>query len=192
MGMKCSAYIAASADGFIARTDGGIDWLNTAGKPEEGMGEGYIDFASYMATVDCMIMGRKTMDKLSSFDLSPEQWPYGTMKIVVLSNTVTTPPENLKDKVEMHAGDPRALLDTLDSEGHQSAYIDGGSTIQTFIDLGRLDEIIITQMPVLIGEGTPLFGKRLRDVRLTDARAVACPSDYIQVRYRIENGALES
>lgn len=190
--MKCSAYIATSADGFIARTDGSVDWLQTAGKPEAGIGEGYIDFESYMATVDCMIMGRKCMDMISSFDLPPEQWPYGTMKIIVLSNTVQMPPDNLKDRVEMYSGDLKALLGRLEVEGYQSAYIDGGTTIQNFINLGRLNEIIITQMPVLIGEGAPLFGKTLRDVDLADAQAVVCPSGYVQFRYQIVGGAPES
>lgn len=189
--MKCSAFIATSADGFIARADGGVDWLETAGNPEAGMGEGYIDFASYIATVDCMIMGRKCMDMLSSFDLPPEQWPYGTMKIIVLSNTVRTPPKNLKDKVEMYSGDLVALLRKLEADGYKSAYIDGGTTIQSFINLGCMDEIIITQMPILIGTGTPLFGRTLRDIALTDAHAVACPSNYIQFRYRIAKDAPE-
>ena len=73
--MKCSAYIAVSADGFIARSDDGIDWLETAGKPEAGMGESYIDFPTYLATVDCLIMGRKSMEKISSFNLAQSSGP---------------------------------------------------------------------------------------------------------------------
>lgn len=190
--MKCSAYIATSADGFIARANGSVDWLETAGKPEAGTGEGYVDFESYMATVDCMIMGRKCMDMISSFNLPPEHWPYGTIKVIVLSHTVQTPPDNLKDRVEMYSGDLTELLEKLETEGYQSAYVDGGTTIQNFINLGRLDEIIITQMPLLIGDGAPLFGGTLRDVTLTDAQAVVCPSGYIQICYRIENGGCKS
>ncbi|WP_299356208.1 dihydrofolate reductase family protein [uncultured Shimia sp.] len=190
--MKCSAYIAASVDGFIARPDGSIDWLQTAGNPEAGVGEGYIDFETYIASVDCMIMGRKCMDIISSFDLSPEQWPYGALKIVVLSNTVQTPPDNLKDKVKMYSGDLTVLLDELERDGYRSAYIDGGATIQNFINLGRLNEITITQMPILIGDGAPLFGSTLGDVDLIDAQAVVCPNDYIQFRYRIKKGQPKS
>jgi len=190
--MKCSAFIATSADGFIARSDGSVDWLESVGNPEAGMAEGYIDFATYIATVDCMIMGRKCMEMISSFDLPGEQWPYGTLKIFVLSKTVQTPPDNLKDKVAMLSGDLAALLNRLEAEGHQSAYIDGGTTIQSFLNLGLLDEIIVTQVPVLIGDGTPLFGKTQRDIALTDARAVACPSGYIQYHYRIEKAAFNS
>lgn len=110
----------------------------------------------------------------------------------MLSKTVQTPPDNLKNKIELYSGDLTVLLDRLEAEGYQSVYVDGGKTIQNFINLGRLDEITITQMPILIGGGTPLFGRTLRDVTLTDTQAVACPSGYIQFRYRIEKGVPES
>lgn len=184
--MKCSAYIATSADGFIARPDGGIDWLESAGDPEAGMAKGYVDFPTYLGTVDCMIMGRKCMEKISSFNLQPDQWPYGERKIIVLSNTVTTPPDNLKHRVEMYSGDLDMLLHRLEAAGHKHAYVDGGTTIQAFINTRQLNEITVTQLPILIGEGVSLFGKTLRDVHLRDAQAVACPSDYLQYRYRIE------
>ena len=90
--MLCTAYIVTRTDGFFARADGSVDWLESAGNPEFGMGEGYIDVASYIATVDCMVMSRKCMEMISSFDLPSEQWPYGTMKIFVLSSSVQTPP----------------------------------------------------------------------------------------------------
>ena len=87
----------------------------------------------------------------------------------------------------MYSGDLPALLDKLEAEGFRNVYVDGGATIKTFIELRLLDEIIITQLPVLIGEGKPLFGKTSRDVNLADPRAVVCPSGYIQIRYRTEN-----
>lgn len=131
-------------------------------------------------------MGRNCMEQISRFDLTPEQWPYGTLRIIVLSTTLRAPPDNLKDRVEIYSGDLTALLGDLDAAGHRHAYVDGGTTIQGFVNLGRLDEITITQMPVLIGAGKPLFGKTLRDVPLRVAHVVACPSDHIQIRYRIE------
>lgn len=76
--MKCSVFIAISADGDIA-------------------------------DVDCMIMGRKCMEKISSFNLTPKQWPYGDKRTIVLSNTLTEPPANLKNKVEIYSGDITCL-----------------------------------------------------------------------------------
>ena len=184
--MKCSVYIATSVDGYIATSDGGVDWLETAGKPGAGVGgPPYIDFAPYLATIDCMIMGRKCMDMISSFNLTPEQWPYGSTRIIVLSRTVKQPPENLTGKVEMYAGDLFELVTMLENDGHRHAYVDGGTTIQSFLNLRLIDEMTITQVPVLLGEGKPLFGPLERDVRLEEATAVACPNDFVQITYKV-------
>jgi len=184
--MKCSSYIATSADGFIARNDGSVDWLETAGKPEAGTGgDPYIDMASYMATVDCMIMGRKCMEMIASFNLTPEQWPYGSTRIIVLSKTLKEPPENLTGKVEMYSGDLLELITKLENEGHLHSYIDGGKTIQSFINLRLIDEMTITQIPILLGEGKTLFGRVEQDVKLEGATAISCPNDYVQVHYKV-------
>ena len=93
--MKCSVSIATSADGYIATRDGSVEWLEKAGNPDADMGEqSDMGFKNYMASVDCMIMGRKRMEKISSFNLTPEQWPYGSTRIFVLSNTVKEAPDN--------------------------------------------------------------------------------------------------
>ncbi len=158
--MKCSVFIATSMDGFIATTDGGVDWLQTAGNQEADM-EDLADMGmiSYMQSVDCMIMGRKCMEKIDSFNLPPEQWPYGDTRIIVLSNTLSEAPKSMKDKVEMYSGDLNDLLKKLESEGHKHAYVDGGTTIQHFIELKLISEITITRAPILLGEGISLFGK---------------------------------
>ena len=80
----------------------------------------------YISSVDCMIMGRKCMEKISSFKLTPEQWPYGDTRIVVLSSTVKEAPDNLKGKVEMYSDEIPALITQLENEGYQHAYVDGG------------------------------------------------------------------
>lgn len=181
--MKCSVYIATSADGFIAKTDGGVDWLHTAGNSEANMGSEDMGFKSFIDSVDCMIMGRKCMEMISSFNLTPEQWPYGDMPIIVLSNTIKEPPENLKSKVEMYSGNLKVLVSQLESTGHQHAYIDGGTTIQAFINLQLINEMIITRAPVLLGEGIPLFGKTDKDIKLEQSQAVAFANDFVQEKY---------
>lgn len=184
--MKCSVYIATSVDGFIARTDGSIDWLETSGQPEKGTGsEGFVDFSTYMASVDCLIMGRKCMEVISGFDLSPDQWPYGKTRIIVLSKTVSRPPANLAGKVELYSGDIPQLMQQLSDEGHRHAYVDGGTTIQSFLKLGLISEMTITRIPVLLGEGIPLFGPTGTDIQLDSATAMACPNDFVQLRYKV-------
>ena len=185
--LKCSVYIATSVDGYIATQDGGVEWLENAGNPESGDREpvGDCGFAAYMASVDCMIMGRKCMEMIASFDLTPEQWPYGNIPIFVISNTVKSPPESLGNRVKMYSGDLAVLTEQLASDGYNHAYIDGGATITSFIDLGLLDEICVTQIPILLGGGLPLFGKIDRHIKLENAEVAAFSNDFIQWKYRI-------
>ena len=182
--MKFSVFIATSVDGFIAKPDGNVDWLHTAGNLEADMGTEDMGFKAYMNAVDCMIMGRKCMEVISEMNLTPEQWFYGDTRIVVLSSTLTEPPENLRGKVEMYAGDIHSLVDKLEKEGYKHAYVDGGKTIQSFINLQLINEIIITKIPVLLGEGIPLFGKTFKDIKL-EASAITFPNDFIQVKYSV-------
>ena len=116
--MKCSVYIATSVDGYIATVDGGVDWLHTAGNSKADMGDNPdMGFGSFINSVDCMIMGRKCMEVISSMNLTPEQWPYGDIHIVVLSNTIKEPPENLKGKVKVYSGEIPALIEQLVTRG---------------------------------------------------------------------------
>ena len=184
--MKCSVFIATSADGFIAKNDGSVDWLHTAGKPDAELGdEADMGMVSFMASIDCLIMGRKCMDMIDSMNLTDEQWPYGDTRIIVLSNTVKVPPPGLKQRVEMYTGDIMALIQRLESEGHKHAYVDGGATIQAFINLELINEMTITRAPVLLGEGIPLFGKTAKDIALEQCSAKAFANDFIQEHYRI-------
>jgi len=182
--MKCSVYIATSVDGFIAKKDGSVDWLHSAGNPEADMGnQADMGFADFMASVDCMVMGRKCMEMISSMNLTPEQWPYGDTRIIVLSNTLKEAPDNVKGKVEMYSGDLNDLIAKLGNDGFKHAYIDGGTTIQAFINLGLIAEMTITRAPVLLGEGIALFGKINRDIKLEQAQATAFANDFIQEKF---------
>jgi len=139
----------------------------------------------YMSSVDCMIMGRKCMEMISSMNLSEQQWPYGNTRIIVLSNTIRVAPENLTGKVEMYSGDLLELVSNLDNDGFKHTYIDGCTTIQSFINLKLINEMTITRAPILLGEGKPLFGKTFKDIKLEDAKAVAFANDYIQIKYTV-------
>jgi dihydrofolate reductase len=184
--MKCSVFIATSADSYIATEDGGVEWLEGCGKPDADMGEqSDMGFGDYMASVDCMIMGRKTMEKISSFNLTPEQWPYGDTPIVVLSNTVKVAPDNISGKVEMYSGDIPALITRLGNEGFSHAYIDGGTAITSFLKLQLISEMTLTQAPLLLGSGRPLIGKTARPIKLQGAQVIAYPNDFVQIKYQV-------
>jgi dihydrofolate reductase len=184
--VKCSVFIATSVDGFIAREDGSVDWLDTAGNPEADMGDqADMGFNKFIESVDCMIMGRGTLEVLSGFDLTPEQWPYRDARVIALSSTLTHPPDNLKDRVEMYSGDLCELIAGLESKGHSHAYVDGGKTIQSFLDLKLIDEIILTRAPVILGEGIPVFRKTRQSIKLENSKAEAFPNDFVQLHYTV-------
>lgn len=184
--MKCSVYIATSADGYIATHDGTVDWLHTSGNSEADMSNNPdMGFNEFIASVDCIIMGRKCMDVISSFNLTPEQWPYGDTKIYVLSNTIKEPPEKLSDKVEMYSGDITKLIDQLERSGYKHAYIDGGTTITNFINLQLINEMTITKAPIILGKGIPLFGQLNKSIKLINSEATVFPNDFIQEKFGV-------
>ena len=184
--MKCSVYIATSADGYIATPEGDVDWLHTAGNQDVDMSDNPdMGFNDFIASVDCMVMGRKCMEVISSFNLTPEQWPYGDTKVYVLSHSLKVPPENLRGKVEMYSGDIPALINQLEVKGFKHAYIDGGATITSFINLKLINEMIITKAPVILGEGIPLIGIINHKIKLVNSEAIAFPNDFIQVKYGV-------
>lgn len=190
--MKCSAFIATSIDGYIATSDGGIDWLDTAGNSQAEMGvDADMGFEDFIRSVDCMVMGRKCMDVISAMNLTPEQWPYGNIPIVVLSRSVGEPPENLSGRVEMYSGELPVLIRELEDRGLKHAYIDGGTTITCFLNHQLLNEIIVTKVPILLGAGIPLFGKIDTPIRLQQARAIAFPNDFIQIKYHVNYEGLQ-
>ena len=184
--MKCSAYIATSVDGYIATLDGGVGWLHTAGNADADMSSNPdMGFGEFIGSVDCMVMGRKCMDVISSMNLTPEQWPYGDIHIVVLSNSIKEPPKNLSGKVEMFSGEIPDLVKQLEEKGFKHAYVDGGSTITSFLNLRLISDMTITKAPVLLGDGIPLFGKLDACIALEGSKATAFPNDFVQIKYSV-------
>jgi len=182
--MKCSVYIATSADGYIASPDGGVDWLMAAGNSEEPV-EMALSFEDYLKSVDCMVMGRKCMEKIASFNLAPEQWPYGDLRIIVLSKSIKQVPTSLPGKVEIYGGEVSDLMMQLESEGYQHAYIDGGSVITSFLNLQLINEMTISQAPVILGDGLRLFGKVNQAVALSNVKAEAYDNGFVQTHYQL-------
>ncbi|PLA73794.1 dihydrofolate reductase [Hydrogenovibrio sp. SC-1] len=184
--MKCSVFIATSADGYIATTKGDVDWLHTAGNPEANLQDhSDMGFNAFMNSVDCMIMGRKCMEMIAEMNLTPEQWLYGDIPIIVLSKTIKAPPENLQTKVTLFSGEIYDLIASLEDQGLKHAYIDGGSTITSFLKLKLITEMTITQVPILLGDGIPLFGKLDNSIKLVNAKAIAFENDFIQMTYQV-------
>jgi dihydrofolate reductase len=144
-------YIACSMDGFIAKIDGNIDWLLTI--PNENNSD--YGFGKFMERIDGIIMGRKTFEKI--LEIQPNEWRYNKT-VFVLSNTLKEIPEKLKRKAEIINGDLINILENLKNKNINNIYIDGGKTIQSFLKKDLIDEMIITTIPIILGNGIPLFG----------------------------------
>lgn len=150
MDQKNRVFIATSLDGFIADKNGGIDWLHAIPNPNQvDMGYG-----AFMAQIDALVMGRTTFETVCSF---PIDWPY-QKPVFVLSRTLTEIPAAYKDKVFLVKGTLTEILAHIHQKGFHHLYIDGGATIQSFLQEDLIDEMIITTIPVLLGGGSPLFG----------------------------------
>lgn len=179
MPLRTSVFIATSLDGFISRIDGNIDWLHEANRIiPQGEDCGYKEFAD---SVDVMIMGRNTFDLVRTFD----GWPYGDKRLIVLSSNPVDIPEELRKTVSASSEAPDVLLNRLEAEGFQHAYIDGGVTIQRFLRAGLIDEITITLIPVLLGSGRPLFGPLNEDRELRLLQSKAYDFGFVQVKYGV-------
>lgn len=143
-------FIATSIDGYIADKDGGLDWLHSVPNPDNvDMG-----FGPLMEQVDALVMGRNTLEMVLSFDVD---WPY-SKPVFVLSNTMTEVPEGYQDKVFLINGELTQVVADLNQQGYNDLYIDGGITIQNFLEQELIDQLTITTIPVLLGGGVKLFG----------------------------------
>ena len=163
-------YIATSLDGFIARADGGLDWLSLVEAPGEDYG-----FAAFLGGVDTLVLGRATYDAVLGFG----QWPYVGKRCVVLTHR----PLASRHGEEAWSGPASELASRLSEEGARRVYVDGGAVIGQFLDAGLVTELTLSVVPVLLG-GVRLFGPRDRDVRLELVRSAGFPSGLVQSEYR--------
>lgn len=172
--MTVSVFIGTSLDGFIARPNGDFDFLTTAGGEPHG-------YSEFIASVDAIVLGRNTFEKVLT--LGP--WPYGDKRVVVLSSHPVDLSAVIGGVVEQMAGTPTEIVSRLAASGARHLYIDGGVTIQGFLRVGLIQRLIITRVPVLIGEGIPLFGTLPRDIRLRHVGTRQYPSGLVSSEYAI-------
>jgi len=176
--MEATVYIATSLDGFIARKNGGIDWLPSGEDTEGGEDYGYQEFID---SVDALVMGRNTYELTLSFD----SWPYGEKPLVVLSSRQVDIPNNIAQTVESMCATPQEVVRRLAERGFKHLYIDGGKTIQGFLSEGLITQLIITKVPILIGTGIPLFSSLPHDVKLHHLETRQFENGLVQSKYEV-------
>lgn len=170
-------FIAVSLDGFIAKMDGDINWLLKRDDPSEDHG-----FNSFNETIDGVIMGRNTFEKV----IALEEWFY-TKPVIVLSKglSFSDVPEKLIGKVSIVDSSPLDLFESLKINGWKKIYVDGGKVIQSFLRANLIEDMTITTIPVLLGEGRPLFGYLKEEVSLKHISTVTFPSGLVQSKYQV-------
>jgi dihydrofolate reductase len=172
--MTVSVFIGTSVDGFIARPNGDLDFLPAGG----GEPHGYDEF---IASVDALVIGRKTFETVLGF----AAWPYGDKRVVVLSSRPVDFSGVRGGVVEQMGGPPAEIVSKLAASGAHHLYVDGGITVQGFLRAGLVQRLIITRVPVLIGDGIPLFGSLPRDVRLRHVATQHYPSGLVKSEYQV-------
>lgn len=171
-------FIATSLDGYIARKNDDIDWLT--GFSALGEDHGY---NTHIAAMDGIIMGRGTYEKVATFD----QWYY-EKPVLVLSHSLdpASVPDHLKDKVEFVSATPAEAMNIAASRGWNRIYADGGKLIQSFLRAGFIEDMIISRIPILLGDGIPLFGPQDQDIALEHIETKSFPSGLVQSHYRVK------
>jgi dihydrofolate reductase len=172
--LTVSVFVGASVDGFIARPNGALDWL----PGDDGEAHGYDEF---IAGIDTLVIGRKTYETVLTFG----GWPYGERRVVVLSSRPVDFSGLAGAVVEQMGGEPAAIAARLAASGARHVYLDGGITVQRFLRAGLVQRLVITRVPVLIGEGIPLFGSLPHDVRLRHVSTRAYASGLVQSEYEV-------
>jgi dihydrofolate reductase len=166
---RCAAFLAMSLDGFIARADGGVDWLDAYDAPEE-------EYARFLARMDTVLVGRATYDLVATFP----QWPYGAKRVVVWTHR---PAPSLHGE-EFVAGAAGEVVSGLARSGSRSVYVDGGAVVSQLLAAGLLDEITVTVVPLVLGEGRRLFQGTLPERRFSLVETRSYPSGLVRIAYR--------
>ena len=173
---RTSTFVGVSLDGFLARSDGSVDWL----KPYEGEEHG---FHAFFDSVDTVVFGRRTYEFVLQMLGEGLAWPYPGKRCVVMTHRPIEP----RNQERAFAGEPKALLDELEAEGAKHVYVDGGVVIRSFLSAGLLDQLTVSVVPCLLGAGFPLFGGVKRESGLALEHATSFKNGLAQMRYRVQD-----
>lgn len=168
---RCSVFVGTSLDGFIARPDGGLDWLESVHVPGEDHG-----YQAFFDAVDTIVVGRATYDLVLGFP----GWPYEGKRVVVLTHVAPAP----RHGESFFQGEPEALVARLARDGARRVYVDGGAVISQFLAAGLVDDLTISILPIVLGDGIRLFHPPLPECALALEGTRAFPTGLVQLRYR--------
>jgi dihydrofolate reductase len=178
-GSRVTLHVVSSLDGFIAKKDNSVSWLDSPGKVyEAGVSISEEEIAAFIKSIDCYVLGSRTYEH--ALELG---WPYGDTSVVVVSGR-EWPPASTRKSVEFYSGDLKTLVDVKLAPRYRNIWLVGGAMLcQRFLELGLVDEIKLTVAPVLLGEGLRLFGGSLAEERWNLKNVVAYKNGFVELSY---------
>ena len=186
---RVTIHMAASLDGYIARNDGSVDWLETS---DEFVGGTTMDpefVKTFLKKIDCYVMGSRTYESALRFEAQGLGWPYGDKTTFVLTTRELT---RTRDNVEFHSGDLAQFVNTrLLPTYHSIWFVGGGALCAECLRLGLADEVRYSILPILIGDGIPFFEKFNGDIALHLAEVKSYVSGIVELRYEVRGHCRE-
>ena len=177
MGARFSVFIATSLDGYIARANGSIDWLSMVHPLDEAHG-----YVAFMSSVDTIVIGRRTYETVLEY----ETWPYFRKRVIVMTHR----PEKEQHAEEFYSGSALELKNRL--TGARRVYVDGGNVLSQFFAAGLIDDVTISVIPIVLGNGIRLFSGGEGEHRLELESSRSWASGMVQMRYRVRAVSTES
>jgi dihydrofolate reductase len=175
-GPSVTLHMVSSLDGFIAKEDNSVSWMDSTGVYEAGVSISKEEAATFLKTIDCYVLGSRTYEH--ALELG---WPYGDTPAVVVTGRKWP---LARKSVEFYSGDLKTLVDMKLAPRYRNIWLVGGAMLcQRFLELGLVDEINLTIAPVLLGEGLRLFGGSLTEQRWTLKNVVAYKNGFVELSY---------
>lgn len=180
---RVTIHMVASLDGFIARKDGSVDWLETSDRYEEGVELTGEEIAAFLKSVDCYLLGARTYETALGFEAKGFGWAYGDTPVFVLTHRQLP---TTRDSVHFRSGDLAHLVNEELRQNYRNIWVGGGGAVAgACLRLGLADEVRVTMAPVLIGDGIPFFAAVGEDVAPHLVEAKAYKSGMVALRHEV-------
>ena len=181
---RVTIHMAASLDGFIARKDGRVDWLETSDHFADGETMDPETISAFLKTIDCYVMGSRTYETALGFEAKGLGWSYGDKPTFVLTRRELP---RTRSSVEFHAGDLKEFVERRLRPAFRSIWFVGGGMVSgECLRLGLADEVRYSILPILVGDGLPFFDKVDRDIALHLVEVKAYESGIVALRYEVQ------
>jgi dihydrofolate reductase len=173
---KITLHVVSSLDGFIARNDNSVSWMDDGSVYEAGVSISAEEVAAFVKSIDCYVLGSRTYEH--ALELG---WPYGDTPTVVVTGREWLP---ARRSVEFYSGDLQTLVREQLAPRFRNIWLVGGAILsQRFLEAGLVDEINLTIAPVLLGDGLRLFGGLVREIRWDLKNVAAYRNGFVELHY---------